>query len=703
MMMKRLLLVVPFVVIIVLVQSFFWVPTYDDQVKGHPDRLVQFIEGSIGDASILNPILSADSASSTINGQVFEGLIDYDQDLRYRGRLATHWHIYEEAFFLVNDQASFPDGTPIGAEDIVARIEQARVQQAAQPMKWLTNIDRIEVLPAQTLTQQVRHPQTEKDAAAAPLTVTLNLPERIKITLHEVDQDLFTHLTTILGSDYFTTIAPERYLQVPDAALSTALAAQLIQITEHNPIIVFFLRRGVRFHDGQAFDADDVKFTYEAIMNPANLSPRVSDFEPVKQVRVLDSHTLEIVYKRLYSPAFGTWSMGMLPQHLLNREALANEARTRGLDPNTFTMRDSTFNRQPIGVGPFKFQEWKSDELIRLVRNDDYWEGPPAYKEYVYRILPDLLGQEMSFYAGTVDLYSAQAHQVARLQNDPRYQHFSGLALGYTYIGYNLRRDLFKDPRVRRALGMAINVNEMLTYLFYGQAEPITGPFVKQTDYYNHDVQPLPYDPEGAQRLLAEAGWHKVNDRLEKDGQPFEFTLLTNHGNDERKAIMIIAQNAWKKLGINVQADTVEWAVFLKKHINVGNFDAVILGWSMGIDPDLYQIWHSSQSGPFQLNFVGYQSPEADDLIVKIRREYDHAQQVAYTHHLHRLIYADQPYTFLYVKKWTALLDKKIVIRDVAADGTEHYAPIRSTQTGNFRFYFNKWIKLPHVPVLTTQ
>jgi ABC-type transport system substrate-binding protein len=703
MVIKRLLLVVPLAVIVILVQSFFWVPTYDDQVKGNPDRLVQFIEGSIGDASILNPILSADTASSTINGQVFEGLIDYDADLRHRGRLATHWRIYEETFFLVNDQASFPDGTPIVAEDIVTRIEQAKAQQGTQPVKWLANIDSVEVLPAQTSTQEVRHPQTEKGATAPTLTATISLPKRIKITLHEVDQDLFTHLTAILGPDYFTTIAPERYLQVPDPTLSAALASQLIQTTEHNPIIIFFLRRGVRFHDGHAFDANDVKFTYEAIMNPANLSPRVSDFEPVKQVRVLDSHTLEIVYKRLYSPAFGTWSMGILPQHLLNREALANEARARGLDPDRFTLRDSTFNRQPIGVGPFVFNEWKSDELIRLVRNNDYWEGPPAYKEYVYRILPDLLGQEMSFYAGTVDLYSAQAHQVARLQNDSRYQHFSGLALGYTYIGYNMRRDLFKDPRVRRALGMAINVNDMITYLFYDQAEPITGPFVKQTDYYNHDVQPLPYDPEGAKRLLEEAGWHKVNGRLEKDGQPFEFTLLTNHGNDERKAIMIIAQNAWKKLGITVQADTVEWAVFLKKHVNVGNFDAVILGWSMGIDPDLYQIWHSSQSGPYQLNFVGYDNPTADDLILKIRREYDHAQQAVYTHQLHRIIYADQPYTFLYVKKWTALLDKKIVIRDVSADGTEHYAPIKPTQTGNFRFYFNKWIKLPQAPTLTTQ
>jgi ABC-type transport system substrate-binding protein len=178
-----------------------------------------------------------------------------------------------------------------------------------------------------------------------------------------------------------------------------------------------------------------------------------------------------------------------------------------------------------------------------------------------------------------------------------------------------------------------------------------------------------------------------------KNGKPLQFTLITNNGNELRKAILIIAQNAWKKLGITVKTSTVEWAVFLKKHVNVGNFDALILGWSMGIEPDLYQIWHSSQTGNFQLNFVGYKNPEADDLIIKIRREYDHKTQVEYTHRLHRIIYRDQPYTFLYVSRWTALLDRKIVI-----ERKGKIEKITPTKTGNYSFDFNHWIKVPRVP-----
>ncbi|RMF92914.1 MAG: peptide ABC transporter substrate-binding protein, partial [Nitrospinota bacterium] len=568
---------------------------------------------------------------------------------------------------------------------------------------FLANIQALRILPPTTVRRAVALPA---QAEPGKLFLTITYPERVQVTLARVDQEFFSSLDHLLGGNYFASFSPLDYVTAPGPSIPPAtlsrLAADLVPVQEHNPVIIFTLRRGVRFHDGVEFTAQDVQFTYEAIMDPRNLSPRRPDYEPVKAVEILDPYRVKITYKRLYSPAFGTWMMGIIPYHRLNREALRREAEARGKDPAHFTLRDSTFNRHPIGTGPFKFVEWKSDEYIHLVRNEDYWEGPPHYKEFFYRIIPDLLSQEMAFYAGSVDAYSAQAHQVARLSQDPRYQHFSGLSYGYTYIGYNMRRELFRDKRVRKALGMAINVEEIIRYLLYNQAERITGPFPKQTEYYNPDVPPLPYDPEGALRLLGEAGWKRNQEGwLEKDGKPFKFTIITNNGNEIRKAIMVIAQNAWRRLGIQVEADSVEWTVFLSKYINKANFDAVILGWSMGIDPDLYQIWHSSQTDPGELNFVGYQNPVADDLIIKIRQEYDRKKQIAYTRKLHEIIYEDQPYTFLYVRKWTALLDRKIVIKRVAPDGSVTYEPIRPTKTGNYRFYFNQWIKLDHVPQFT--
>ncbi len=158
--------------------------------------------------------------------------------------------------------------------------------------------------------------------------------------------------------------------------------------------------------------------------------------------------------------------------------------------------------------------------------------------------------------------------------------------------------------------------------------------------------------------------------------------------------------NAWKQIGIDVRTDLLEWSVFIQERVDKADFDALILGWQMGIEPDLYQIWHSSQTNPYQLNFVGFKNKQADDLIIKIRQEYDHRKQVEYSHQLHKIIAREKPYTFLYVSKWTALLDKRVIIKATDPNGKAIYKKIKPTQTGNYAFHFNKWIKLSTMPPL---
>jgi len=701
--MRRVLIWVPILFILFLLQSYFWVPTYEEETRGNPGRLAEYIEASIGDAQILNPILSADSASSSIEARVFEGLIDRDQDLNFRGRVATRWEIFEEAYFYINDQTSSFPGQQASAQEILQFLQhaiKARRGKNDRLSKSLANIEKLDALPPRSF--EVTKEEKEAGGKSAPVTIQIAAPPRVRLILKEVDQELFVRLSELLGKDYFASFDGSRFIQIRPETFSqnkTVYGRQFLPATEHNPVIVFHLRPGVRFHDGHPVTAEDVRFTYDAIMNPKNLSPRISDYEPVKSVEVIDPLTVRIVYKYLYSPGLGTWGMGILPRHLLGSEALRREAFRRGMDPEKFTLRESQFNRHPVGCGAFRFREWKGGQYILLDRFRDYWEAPPNYQGYAFRVIPDILTQEMEFYAGTLDSYNVEPHQVRRLERDPTYQHFSGLSFGYSYIGYNIRREPFKDRRVRTALGMAIDVNRIIEYVLYGQGRRITGPFPEQTDYYNQTVTPLPYDPSGALKLLAEAGWTKGSDGwLQKDGKRLEFTLITNQGNNIRKAILAIAQDSWKRIGINVRTDVLEWAVFIQERVEKHDFDALVLGWVMGIDPDLYQIWHSSQSHLNQLNFVGFQNREADDLIIKIRQEYNHQRQIEYCHQLHAIIAEEQPYTFLYVGKWTAILDKRIVIQEVDSKGNIHYSRIKPTKTGDYTFYFNKWIKLPEVP-----
>jgi ABC-type transport system substrate-binding protein len=708
---RRLLIFAPIVVIFILIQSYFWEPNYGEQTRGNPKRLHEFITGSIGDATILNPILSADSSSSQIESLVFDSLIDRDKELRFRGRLATSWEINEEAYFYVNPSATLPGVGPATGQELVDLITRAKSDHRISGpglRSSLEHITKISLIPPRD------HVITRKETASTgrgektfELKIRVKAPERIKLSLDQVEPDLFKNLGALLGEGYFESFKADRYLhtgpQVTEEQLAR-LASEILPATESNPVLLFHLRPGVKFQDGHGFDANDVKFTYDSVMDPRNISPRISDYEPVKAVEVIDPLTVRIVYKRLYSFALGTWQMSILPEHLLNREALRKEAIALGKNPETFTMRQSSFNRHPVGCGPFKFEKWKSDQYLLLDRFLGYWEGPPNYKRYAYRIIPDVLTQEMEFYAGTLDSYDVQPYQVKRLKEDPRFQSFSGLSFGYTYIGYNMRRKPFDDVRVRTALGMAIDVSQIIKYVLYGQGERITGPFVEQTDYYDHKIPPLPYDPQGAMKLLEEAGWKKNGKGwFEKDGKPLQFTLITNSGNDIRKAILAIAQDAWKQIGIDVSTDILEWSVFLQQRIEKQDFDAVVLGWQMGIEPDLYQVWYSSQTHPYELNFVGFKNKEADDLIIKIRKTYNHEKQVEYCHELHAIIAREQPYTFLYVGKWTAVLDKRIVIQEVNAEGEAVYKKITPTKTGSYTYYFNRWVKLPQEPHFTAE
>jgi ABC-type transport system substrate-binding protein len=689
---KQLLIFTPLLLLGLLAQAYFWVPTYEDQTTGDAQRLNKFVEASTGDAKLLNPALHADAASGKIVDKLFDTLLDLDENLQLRGRLATHWQLTENAYVQVLPGAPLAHGVVSDAQALLAILRSAiDAGQIDLPADLLSGV---RILPARRVTLTVT---AAKDNEAQE-QVVVDVPPRLQFALRRVDQTFFTRLQPVLGEDY----AQQADFSAWHRPLADDFAASLrsqLPVFEHNPQIEFQLRRGVRFHDGHAFDAGDVKFTYDAIMNPRNLSPRTSDFEPIKSVEVLDTHRVRIVYQRLFSPAVMAWAaMGILPEHLLNDRKLAAEMDERNLAEaarETFGLRDSTFNRNPVGTGPFRFAAWQSDEMVHLQRNPDYWDGAPIYHDYFFRIIPDTLTREVEFRTGAADSYNPEPYQVARYRGDDRYRVYSSPSTGYTYIGYNNRRPLFSDPRVRRALGMAINVDEIIKYVLYGEGERTTGPYPQTTNFYPRHVAPLDYDPAEALRLLQDLGWQRNKDGwLEKDGRIFEFNLITNNGNQKRRNILSIAQDAWKRIGIKCNTQVFEWAVFLQDFINPGEFDAVVLGWQLGIDADLFQLWHSSQSGANQLNFVGYVNPRADRLMEDIRREYDPARQTALAQQLHELVARDQPYTFLYAPRKNEVMDPKVVM--VADDG--RFEPVRADRRGELYFFFNRWRKLAHAP-----
>ena len=189
--------------------------------------------------------------------------------------------------------------------------------------------------------------------------------------------------------------------------------------------------------------------------------------------------------------------------------------------------------------------------------------------------------------------------------------------MGYTYLGYNLNRFMFKDKRVRQALSYAIDKQEIIDGVLFGLGRVCTGPYKPDTFWYNPNVRRYSYDPERAGRLLDEAGWKDTDgDGIrDKDGQPFSFTILTNQGNEMRKKAGQIIQQHLSKVGIKVSLRIIEWAAFISQFIDKRNFDATLLGWISGPDPNLINVWHSSKTREGELNFIGFKNEEADRML----------------------------------------------------------------------------------------
>ena len=402
--------------------------------------------------------------------------------------------------------------------------------------------------------------------------------------------------------------------------------------------IIFRLRKNVRWHDGVPLTARDVEFTYKKLIDPSVKTPYSGEFERIKDLVVIDDYTVKVIYKEPFAPALSSWGMWIMPEHLLRNEDL-NKTR---------------FSRSPIGTGPYKFKRWKTGEKIELVSNRDYFEGRPYIDRYIYRIIPDEATTFLELQTQGVDMSHLTPLQFTRQTDNiffkSHYNKFKYPSFGFTYMGYNLSDPKFQDSRVRCAINHAVDKKEIIDTVFFGLAQITTGPFIADSWAYNREVRAAPYDPSEAKRLLGEAGWLDADSDgwVEKSGKEFEFTLLVNQGNAERIRCAELIQKYLKDIGIRMKIRVIEWSSMINEFINKRRFEAVLMGWFLSRDPDCYDIWHSSKTREGEFNFVGYKNERVDKLLEEGRRTFDQAKRAAIYHNIHKLIYDDQPYMFLY-------------------------------------------------------
>jgi peptide/nickel transport system substrate-binding protein len=667
------------VFLLLLVAASFW-----NSASLTSDKKNEMSLGVLGEPSTLNPIQQADGAASQVAGSLFNGLLKYNADLEIIGDLAESWSLDQTTtLFFKNEESAaaakvqleslLSEWSAWALDDVKQSGRQLLLHFAEPGLESSEKI--VSLLPAESL---------------APLaTLRVEVKENSADTLQRLSKDLRSDsiLRMWVDSGAAFEITADPALKADIEEWLTANGGGTVQAGETltflaEPQVVFHLRKNVRWHDGAPFTSRDASFTYRAIMDDATASPRKPDFDLILKVETPDDFTFRVTYRKPYSPALESWMISLLPAHLLEGK------------PTSWWTKN--FNRTPIGTGAFRFAEWKTNEFIRVERNPDYFDAPGPWMDgIVYRFMPDQLTLRLAFETKQVDFWSAEPWTVNAFVDDPRFNVFTTPTSSYTYIGWNLKRPLFQDPLVRRALAHAVDVPSMVRFILYGHGLQSTGLFTPQMWFFNPEIKPFAYDPAKARTLLAEAGWKPGADGiLQKNGERFSFTLITNNGNEVRRDIATLTQDGLKQLGIEVKVELYEWAVFLKNHINKGDFDAMVLGWALGNGYDQYQIWHSSQTNPEQLNVVGYKSAKADRLLDEIRQEYNRGEIIRIAGELQRTIYEDQPYLFLYVPEGTSVMWRDAYrIRRPDGKGGWIDSPVEMTKAG--WAYWSDWFYRP--------
>ncbi len=426
--------------------------------------------------------------------------------------------------------------------------------------------------------------------------------------------------------------------------------AERWEIDDGGLLITFYLHKNVKWHDGTPFTARDVRFTYETILDPETGCPYISNYKDIKDIEVMGPYTVRFRYAQPYAPALLKFSMGIIPQHLFERVK---------------DIRGSSYSRNPVGTGPYRFLRWESGEYIILEDNPDYFVHAPYIERYVYRIVPDQAVQFLELVSGGIDSMELNPYQFRYRSSTPQFEKkiekYQYLSHSYTYIGYNLKDPLFDDRRVRQALSYAVNKKEIIEGVLLDLGEACTGPFLKGSPYYDEEAPGYEYDPVKAGALLKEAGWRDADGDgvLEKGGEEFRFKIVTNQGSQVREDVAAIVQNQWAKLGIKAEVQVVAWSAFLDQFIDKKNFQAVILGWTIPIDPDSYSVWHSSSAAAGGLNFISYSNRRVDQLIEEGRRVFDPAGRSEIYRDIHRRIALEAPYTFLFFPYATPAVQKR--------------------------------------------
>jgi len=439
--------------------------------------------------------------------------------------------------------------------------------------------------------------------------------------------------------------------------------AESWEVSEDGLTFTFRIRDGVTFHDGHPLTVEDVKYSFDTLMDDKTLAPYAkAPLKYFESAEIIDERTIQFTANEVYfKNLLAIGGLPIIPKHIWE----VNHEPDKEWDFNNHPA-----GRVPVGTGPYKFYKWATGREIIVNRYADWHglkRGEVNYPQrIVFRIVSEASVLLLLLKNGTIDMYDRipplqWERQLDNPKWDRRFNKFEYDFPGYSYFGFNLRKAPFDDPKVRQALSHLVNVDNLIDKVMKGKASRTSGILPPKSKGYNQAIEPVPYDPEKARELLAEAGWKDTDGDglLDKDGKPFVFDMMIASAGTTGPVSAQYLQEDLQKLGIRMNILTLDWQLMLDR-VQKWDFDMMMMGWAMSLDSDPHDIWHSDEAEkPGSANAIGYKNPKADALMEAARKEMDDDTRNAMYRELHELIASDYPVVFLWTEKRLMAVDKR--------------------------------------------
>lgn len=385
----------------------------------------------------------------------------------------------------------------------------------------------------------------------------------------------------------------------------------------------FNLRDDVKWHDGKAFTANDVKFTLETIVNPENASEIASNYEDITNIDIINDSTIKITLKTPNVAMLDYLTIGILPKHLLYDKDIITDS----------------FNQNPIGTGPFRMKSWDKGQSITLVKNEYYYGNEPDIDSVIFKIVTDTKARAMQLKSGELDMAQITPHDAEQFSNDENFIVNIMRTADYRGILYNFNSNIFKENKLLpNALSYAIDRQSIIDTVLLGHGEKAFSP-LQAGAYVNNDIEKFEYNKEKSKQELEKLGW-KVNSNgiYEKDGTKLRFTINCSEGDQVRIDMANICAQQFKEIGIDVN-------VSINPNIDWANQDAYLIGWGSPFDPDdhTYKVFGTDKGS----NFSDYSNPKIDELLQMARETDIDSDRLNYYKEFQSELTKYMPYTFI--------------------------------------------------------